>query len=860
LKEPLPVDEIIPEILASLRIQPNLVVEAPPGSGKTTRIPSAILESRPVGTSEILVLEPRRLAARMAARRVAFEFGEEPGESVGYQVRFEEVSGPKTCLKFVTEGILTRRLLSDPNLRNVDVVVLDEFHERHLQTDLAIALLRRLQLGPRPDLRLVVMSATLEADRITSFLGGCPTIKAEGRTFDVSTEYFPKSDNLPLATHLEGVLRNLVKDGLTGDVLIFLPGAAEIRRAMESCSSIGVLEDLELVPLHGELSSDEQDRAILPSSKRKIIFSTNVAESSITVEGIDVVIDSGLARFAGHSPWSGLPVFNVGRISKSSAIQRAGRAGRTRPGRCIRLYSAQDFAARPAHDIAEILKSDLSEIALEIRGAGVSDLCGFSWFQNPPESSMEAADKLLSDLGAIDRNGRLSVTGAKMLRLPVHPRLSRLLIEAEARGVGIEGCAIAALVSERDIKSKPLFEIGRDRTKSSRVQETASNVFELLDLYRRAEGSHFAADTLRRLGLEHGRVRSVDRVRRQLQRMLGKSSRLKSKLSSEDENSLAISILSGYPDRVAQRRSTDARDRGRGEVALSGGGFAQFDEGIVIPDGQLFVAVQADEPPATGRSAKRIARVKLALAIEPEWLLDLYPDKVIETRLPVWNREALRVEIVERLMFGQIVLDELRRRNTSSPETSKLLFQTALETGLEKFLSGEATDELLGRLAFVRRIFPESEFPEITSQRLQECFEELCEGRLSFDELHDAIRAGALIERIRLLFSSKQLRLLAEMAPTRIPLGPKRHVQINYSDGQNPWIASRIQDFFGLKDAPEIAGGRVRLVLHLLAPNQRSVQVTSDLNGFWQRHYPQLRRELGRRYPRHAWPEDPLKP
>jgi ATP-dependent helicase HrpB len=342
--------------------------------------------------------------------------------------------------------------------------------------------------------------------------------------------------------------------------------------------------------------------------------------------------------------------------------------------------------------------------------------------------------------------------------------------------------------------------------------------------------------------------------------MLGKSSRLKSNLSSEDENSLAISILSGYPDRVAQRRSSDARDRGHGEVVLSGGGFAQFDEGIAIPDGQLFVAVQADEPPATGRSAKRIARVKLALAIEPEWLLDLYPDKVIETRLPEWNREALRVEIVERLMFGQIVLDELRRRNTNSLETSKLLFETALETGLEKFLSDEATDELLGRLAFVRRIFPESEFPEITSQRLQECFEELCEGRLSFDELHDAIRAGALIERIRLLFSLKQLRLLAEMAPTRIPLGPKRQVQINYSDGQNPWIASRIQDFFGLKDAPEIAGGRVRLVLHLLAPNQRPVQVTSDLSGFWQRHYPQLRRELGRRYPRHAWPEDPLKP
>ncbi|MDX6709127.1 MAG: ATP-dependent helicase HrpB [Blastocatellia bacterium] len=860
MKEPLPVDEIIPEILTSLRMQPNLVIEAPPGSGKTTRIPSAILESLPAGTGEILVLEPRRLAARMAAKRVAFEHNEEPGELVGFQVRFEEVSGPKTRLKFLTEGILTRRLLTDPKLRNIGAVVLDEFHERHLQTDLAIALLRRLQLGPRPDLRLVVMSATLEADRITSFLGGCPTIKAEGRTFDVSIEYCPKSDDLLLAKHLEAVLRKFVNVGLTGDVLVFLPGAAEIRRAMESCSSIGASGDLDLVPLHGELSSDEQDRAIRPSSKRKIIFSTNVAESSITIEGIDVVIDSGLARFAGHSPWSGLPVFNIGRISKSSAKQRAGRAGRTRPGRCIRLYSEQDFAARPEHDVAEILRSDLSEMALEIRGAGVSDLRGFSWFQNPPESSIEAADALLSDLGAIDGDGRLSATGAKMLRLPVHPRLSRLLIEAEARGVGIEGCTIAALVSERDIRSKALFEIGRNRTKSTSFQGTASNIFELLDLYRRAERSHFAADTLRLLGLDHGRVRSVDRVHRQLQRMLGKSSKLKSILSTEDENSLALSVLSGYPDRVAQWRSSDARDRGRGEVALSGGGVAQLDENIVIPDNQLFVAVQADEQPATGRSARRIARVKLALAIEPEWLLELYPDKVIETRLPVWNREALRVEIVERLMFGQIVLDELRRRNISTPETSRLLFQTALETGLEKFLSGKAAEELLDRLAFLRKIFPESEFPEMTIQRVRECFEELCEGRLSFDELHDAIRAGALIERIRLQFSPKQLSLLAEMAPTRIPLGPKRQVQINYSDGQNPWIASRIQDFFGLKDAPSIAGGRVRLVLHLLAPNQRPVQVTSDLSGFWQRHYPQLRRELGRRYPRHAWPEDPLIP
>src|SRR6516165_9699430 len=387
----LPIEPLVPEILAHLESAANLVIEAPPGAGKTTRVPPALLELTP---REVLVLEPRRLAARLAARFVARERGERLGETVGYQVRFEEVTGPRTRLRFLTEGVLTRRLLSDPALATVGCVVLDEFHERHLEGDLALALLRRLQRTSRPDLKLVAMSATLDRAAVSAYLGGARVVRSLGRQYPLEVEYTSHSA-VPLEEQIAGALERLSVRGVAGHTLVFLPGAFEIRRAQAACAAVAKRFGLLLVPLHGDQTPEQQDRAVLPSDERKVILSTNVAESSITIEGISAVIDSGLARVAGHSPWSGLPTLRVGRISQASANQRAGRAGRTGPGRAVRLYPLEDFVRRPVHDVPEIGRADLAPVVLLLRAMGGAAL---EWLDAPPPAALEHAEDLLAEL------------------------------------------------------------------------------------------------------------------------------------------------------------------------------------------------------------------------------------------------------------------------------------------------------------------------------------------------------------------------------------------------------------------------------------------------------------------------------
>src|SRR5581483_1229181 len=517
----LPVDSLLSQIISSLGQSPNLVIEAPPGAGKTTRIPPALLDTGIAGDGEVWVLEPRRLAARMSARRVAEERNEKPGETVGYQVRFDEVSGPRTRLRFLTEGVLTRRLLSDPRLKKAGVVILDEFHERHLQADIALALLRRLQQTVRPDLKIVAMSATLAADPIAGFLDNCPILRSEGRRFDVAVEHAARHDDRPLAEQVTSAIRRLVTEGLEGDVLVFLPGAAEIRRAQAGCEKIAAQSDLLILPLHGELPAAEQDRAVRPASQRKIILSTNVAETSITIDGVVAVVDSGLARIASHSPWSGLPTLNVARVSRASATQRAGRAGRTRPGRCLRLYTAQDFAARPDHETPEIRRLDLAEPVLELHAAGVTDPGSFAWFEAPSPQSLDAAESLLERVGAIDGSGLITETGKRMLRFPLHPRQARLLVEAETRGVAWAGCVIAALIGERDIRQTSILRDARESRTNNAASTGPSDLLALLDLFTEAESANFAPERLRAMNLDQGTVMAVDRVRRQLLKTLG---------------------------------------------------------------------------------------------------------------------------------------------------------------------------------------------------------------------------------------------------------------------------------------------------------------------------------------------------
>ena len=850
----LPIDAVMPEILGALGRSNAIVLEAPPGAGKTTRVPPAMLDAGLVPQGQIVVLQPRRLAARLAASRVAEERGEKPGQTIGWQVRFEDVSSPATRIKFVTEGVLTRRLLADPKLAGVGAVVLDEFHERHLEGDLALALLRRLQTS-RPELKLVVMSATLDAAPIAAWLGGVPRIASEGRRFEVALEHLEKDDARPLGIQVGAAVKRLLAEGLDGDVLVFLPGAAEIRRAQEACAEVAARQDLLVLPLHGELPPAEQDRAVKPASKRKVILSTNVAETSVTIDGVVAVIDSGLARIASVASWSGIPRLAVSKISRASATQRAGRAGRTRPGRCLRLYTKHDHDTRPMQDAPEIRRLDLSETSLALHAAGLNAKT-LGWLEPPPPESIDAAESLLARLGAVEPGGAITPLGRRMLRFPVHPRQSRLILEAEARGAGEAGCLLAALLGERDVRSRG----------TARIAESgSSDLLALRDAFEDARASGPDGDRLRARGFESGAVFAVERVRKQLVRAL-ESARRETPApprAEDDEEALLLATLAGHPDRVARRRrEADDRPGGGGdELALAGGGAARLGQESVVRDATLLVAVDVEErrDAAPRASVPRGAPprgpttvVRVASAIEPEWLLDLFPDRVREEIATQWIAPAERIDAVSRLTYEGLVLEESRVQ-AAGPEVAAALRERAFAAGPRAFAEDGALERLLMRIAFVRAHAADAGLPAIGDAEAREILGELCDGRRSFAELREASLLAAIVARM----DPKQARALDTLAPDRLTLPGGRGLRIEYETGKAPWVASRLQDFFGMAKGPAVAAGRVPVVLHLLAPNQRDLQVTTDLSGFWDRHYPAIRKELMRKYPRHSWPEDP---
>ncbi len=795
----LPVDLLLPEISRVLSHGNNLVLEAPPGAGKTTRVPPALLA---VVSGDVLVLEPRRLAARLAARRVAAELGQRPGETAGYQVRFEEVVGPRTRLRYLTEGILTRRLLSDPELQGVGAVVLDEFHERHLDGDLALALLRRLQRTARPDLRLLVMSATMEAGPVARFLGDCPVLRSEGRLYDFRISYTPVSA-LALDEQVARALEGLLGGGTDGDILVFLPGAAEIRQAMRACRPAAERAGLLVLPLYGDLPTDEQDRAVAPAGRRKLILSTNVAESSVTIDGVTTVIDSGLARMASYSPWSGLPTLRVARISKASAVQRAGRAARTAPGRVIRLYPEEEFQRRSQHDTPEIGRRELSQTCLELHCLGVGGAGNLQWLDPPPEAAVEAAEALLERLGAL-RAGRLTEAGRRMAEYPLHPRLSRLAVEASQRGSGDDGCAVAALLS------------ADQRLPAERSHSGPSDLLALLDY----SWSKYA----RRV---YEQVRRVRRFR---------------KAQSRNDAALLISVLVAFPDRVAKRR----QDR---EFRLVSGGSALLSASSVVDKAEWIVAVDIEE-----RKERGLPLVRLASAIEPEWLLDLFPERVTEKNTAEWNRKAERVEAVNGLLFDGFPIEESRGGMPEAERAAAMLAENAREAGAGRFADMEEVSAFLARVNFAAERLA---LPPFGDRDVDAALGSLCFGLRSFAELEAVARSG-LVRALEKRLPPAVARRLDEIAPERIRLPGGRRVRVNYAKGSTPWIASRLQDFFGMTETPRVGGGTVPVVIHLLAPNQRPVQTTTDLAGFWERWYPKVRRELSRRYPRHAWPEAPV--
>jgi ATP-dependent helicase HrpB len=578
---------------------------------------------------------------------------------------------------------------------------------------------------------------------------------------------------------LTDALELLIAEEPSGDVLAFLTGAAEIRRAMRESQEVARRANLLVLPLHGDLSPAEQDRAIMPAEQRKVILATNVAESSVTVEGVNAVIDSGLARIATYSQWTGLPTLHVGRVSKASATQRAGRAGRTAPGRVLRLYGIEDYQRRPEHDAPEITRSDLSQLCLALRAMRINDL---AWLDAPPEAAWEIAEALL------DRLGASAERVLQLARYPLHPRLSRILIAAMERGVGEDGCVAAALLGSgaRAEKNDLLTAIDADQDYRNQDYRTRQQV-ELL--------------------------RRIARPARQ---------------TEHNDDALLMSVLAGFPDRVARRRAGN-------QVLLSTGGSAEVAGDP--PRYEFMVAVDAED-----RKDKPLPLIRMTARIEPEWLIELFPDQVREKSGVEWNRLGERVEAVSALLYDELVIQESRGAAPDAEAAAGLLAQKALEAGIDRFVDREAVDEFVARVQFAG--FEPPDIPQ--------ALKDLCEGLRSFNELKNAAT-----NLVSLLEQKMVARRLEQIAPERVRLPNGRQTKVHYETGKPPWIASRLQDFFGMRETPRIGPGQTPVVVHLLAPNQRAVQTTSDLAGFWERLYPQVRRELMRRYPRHSWPERP---
>ncbi|MGE5186301.1 MAG: ATP-dependent helicase HrpB [Acidobacteriota bacterium] len=833
----LPIDDVMPQVIAAVRDRRTCVLVAPPGAGKTTRVPGALLDAGEV-TGSIVVLQPRRLAARLAAARIASERGVPLGGEVGYQVRFDRKTSKDTRLELVTEGVLTRRLLGDPELRGVGCVVIDEFHERHLDGDLALALVARLR-EKRPELALVVMSATLDAEPVAAFLGApprvtdpigaasdaAPIVRSEGRTFPIAIDHAAQPDDRQLGKQVASAVRRVIQEGTAGDVLVFLPGTGEIRRCAEDLEDAARVFDLAVLPLHGDLPADEQDIAVRPNPRRKVILATNVAETSVTIDGVTCVIDSGLARIARHSPWSGVPSLEIEPVSRASCAQRAGRAGRTAPGRVVRLYTKHDHDTRRAFEAPEIARADLAGAALELHGAGLAGLGALRWFEPPPEAAARAAEDLLARLAAVT-GGAITELGRRMLRFPLHPRLARVICEAEARGVAPEACTIAALVGARDIRLER-----RQRGATAKIA-SESDLIDDMDAL---------AD---KRGLDRGTAFHVERAAKQLERIADTRARGPRDADAVDRE-LRLCILTGFPDRVGKRRAPRSA-----EIVFAGGGTGTLAPTSAVIDAELLVAVDAAETGARGQASK--VQVRRASAIDAAWLLDLYMDRVSERDDLVWNADRGRVERVQRLEYDGLAIDEQRAPAPADHASAELLAKQALAAGLERFVDADALAQWRARVAFAASVAPEAGIASPTDDALAGVVARACEGAISFAEL----RQLGLLDLLDAQLADKRA-LVDRLAPTHLTLPRRRRAPIHYELDRPPWLASRMQDFFGLARAPTVGDGRVPLVLHLLAPNQRPVQVTTDLPGFWVRHYPALRKQLMRRYPKHAWPEDP---
>lgn len=817
----LPIDPFLTKVTQALRADRDVVLVAEPGAGKTTRVPPAIIESGLLGGQKLVMLQPRRVAARAAASRIADEHAWTVGEEVGYQVRFERILKSSTPLRILTEGVLVRQLVSDPALEGVGCVVLDEFHERSLDADLALAMLREAKAALREDLRLVVMSATLDADEVAAFLGtSVEILHVPGRLFPVEVSYAGDSPE-PVEVKVKKALADAIHELSTeiGDILVFLPGVREIERTMAEIAPLAKRAGYDVIPLHGQLDKNEQDAAVSfdENQRPRVICATNVAETSLTLPGVRLVIDSGLVRQAGYDATRGVATLTTERISRASAEQRAGRAGRVAAGRCVRLWSKMTQNALPAFDVPEVRRADLCEVSLAIRAWG-GEPTRFGWFESPDERLLRSADELLALLGAVEEN-RLTPLGKTLQTLPLHPRPARLLTAAP-RHLASEAVTVAALLGEgADVPGR--------RTASVR---------ELL-----------AAFEARRL--DPATDHAVRRAREALSRWGGSGEGGEPSVDSLEEL-----LLMAYPDRVGRRRSADV-------ATLATGGGARLPEPSALR-GDWFLALD----PRRGNFAKaQQADVRLLAEIEVEWLENLLPQHVVRESVAEWDEARQAVVAVRRRRYLDLVIDEQRGGKVEPAEVRRLLVEHLGADAASLLQSDEATGALARRVAMLERYLPKHLSPgNETNFEENEVLADAIAAAVSAGEPSRAGVVKRMADAFRArLWASPWHRLLEEHAPETIEVPTGSRIRLDWMvadvDGaRGPVLAVRLQEMFGLAETPRVCGGTVPVTLHLLAPNLRPVQVTDDLASFWKNTYPQVRKDLRARYAKHSWPDDPL--
>jgi ATP-dependent helicase HrpB len=921
----LPIYEIEHEIMARLQTDRRLILSAPTGSGKSTQVPQMLLKHGLLGEGQVVILQPRRLAARLLAARVAQELGVKLGNEVGYQIRFENCTSAKTRIRFVTEGVLLRQLIDDPELRGVSVILFDEFHERHLYGDITLARALDLQEQQRPDLRLAVMSATLSVGELEKYLsstgtgGGvaqasyrkadsagetkaeqhstfniqrstpkerqqatrefrCAVVVSEGRMFPVEVEYLPRRVGLngpPVWELAAEEFARFVSNGGEGDALVFMPGGFEISQTIEAIRRTSEAKGYLILPLHGELQPRDQDAAVARYEQPKVVVATNVAETSITIDGVRLVIDSGLARIARYDANRGINTLMIEKISQANADQRTGRAGRTAPGKCVRLWSRPEHDERPPHELPEIRRLDLAEVVLTLKAAGVEDLRKFRWLEKPDEIALTHAEELLTDLGALQREARavplpgeggaptddarkqglaspvnppaglsalqITPTGRKMLAFPLHPRYARMLLAAQEYHCVHQACVVAALTQGRDLLIRNPGREAESAREDLLGEKAGSDFWVVMRAWSFAVNNQFRLEACRKLGIHAVTAKQVGPLLEQFLR-IAKDEGLDTRPNEVKDEALQKCILIGFSDRVARRL-----DQGTLRCELVHGRRGVLARESRVQHSPLLVAAEIREVEGRDREVSTI--LSLATAIETGWLRELFPQDLKSEVHVEFDAQQKRVLAAELLRFRDLALEARRIDPPPAEEAARLLTNEILAGRLLLPNWDHGVEQWLARLNLLCQQCPDLQLPPVTEDDKQHIIAQLCHGAVSYKDIKERDVKPLVMSWL----SPAQRELLDKQAPERLALANGRTPKVSYENGKSPYISLRIQELYDVNQTPKIALGRVPVTVHILTPGMKPIQVTQDLANFWREHYPKIKSELARKYPKHLW-------